>query len=491
MLMTTPRHIAPGAPAPVSLAPGISPPSQNSVAVNPPENAPPVIGANDIIFVDGQAFNGRGYPVCGVANQRGRLCGRIGSCPFHAKKNGASKRPRAAVASTDPSNPSEGTSDKAPDGTSSQKDESSPNGTAANIAKPGGTPRPMHPAIRQMAIPPRRSRFKRSWTTDEHRRFLQAMRRHGKGKWKEIAVEVKTRNANQCQSHAQKYFLRQAKSDSERKKKSIHDVTEADMSKETTSNTANALVWSPSPMQAIAQSVPSTTASTQHASGVQPGLVATPIASRPTTSGVPLAPRVSAERAAGLSTVPSASSILAAVQRRPAGGAGTLNMAMPGQSERSPGGLAASLEAAANVSTSAMLSIPSGGGPLVQATSNGGQTVPVVLPVTSLGLQYASMVPSFINPSLGNTSSAAVIAPPPSSKTRVTVHVNGRLKGGMALMVPDSLAEFFERARQKLQFEGKFARVFTRSGGEITNIDEMCPDDMLWMSTGEDFLTPR
>lgn len=64
------------------------------------------------------------------------------------------------------------------------------------------------------------------------------MRRHGCGNRNEIATDVKTRTANQGQSHAQKYFLRQAKSDSELKKRSIYDVTDVDMQDDTTSLSA-------------------------------------------------------------------------------------------------------------------------------------------------------------------------------------------------------------------------------------------------------------
>lgn len=486
-LMTAPRHIAPGAAAPVSLAPGVSPPSQSKVVVKPSENVPPVIGANDIIFVNGQAFNGRGYPVCGVANQRGRLCGRIGTCPFHSKKNSGAKRPRSGLALSNDPTASDTASGKACNALSLQRN----NESSSNSSRPGGSGRNMHPAIRQMSIPPRRSRFKRSWTTDEHRRFLQAMRLHGKGKWKEIAVEVKTRNANQCQSHAQKYFLRQAKSDSERKKKSIHDVTEEDVSNETTAS----LIWPPNVLQSVSQGLPPSVTSTHLPVASQHGVGATPLISRPATSGVPLAPRVSPEQTGSRPMAIGAASRLANVQRRQAGAGSSLNLVFPGESDQPVWGTAAPISSGGGTNTpvSGMMSVHtnSGSGKSLVPSTSGTPTVPMVFPMTSLGLQYASMVPSFMNPSLGNASNSAVVAPPPSSKTRVTVHVNGKLKGGMALMLTESLHEFFEQAQAKLQFDGNFARVFTRSGGEITNIDEMCQDDMLWLSTGEDFLTPR
>lgn len=125
-------------------------------------------------------------------------------------------------------------------------------------------------------------------------------------------------------------------------------------------------------------------------------------------------------------------------------------------------------------------------------------TVPFVVPMSNLGFQYGPMMQQFIAQPGGGTSAAAAAAaavvagPPPMAKLRVTVHVNGMLKGGMALMLPNTLEQFYEMAKRKLQFEGElFRRVFTRSGGEISCLDEMCQDDMLWLSTGEDFVTPR
>lgn len=116
--------------------------------------------------------------------------------------------------------------------------------------------------------------------------------------------------------------------------------------------------------------------------------------------------------------------------------------------------------------------------------------VPIVLPMS--GIQYTSMLPTFMQPGMATTGAPAIVAaPPPPAKLRVTVHVNGRLKGGMALMLPASLETFFEMGKSKLNFDATFNRVFTRSGGEITCLDEMCPDDMLWLSKGDDFLTPK
>lgn len=130
--------------------------------------------------------------MCGVANKRGLLCGRIGTCPFHPR---AASTPSSIVPSGEPS---AGPSADAP---------APPPGTGRAKGKKNNG-----------------KRFKRTWTTAEHSAFLVALGKHGRGKWKEIAADVGTRNGSQCQSHACKYFKRQAKGVDERKKASIHDI---------------------------------------------------------------------------------------------------------------------------------------------------------------------------------------------------------------------------------------------------------------------------
>lgn len=480
-VMTPTRHIAPGTPVPVSLAPTPPPPpTQNPTLPPPPQSTAPPLGANDVIFVGNQAFNGRGYEVCGVRNQRGRLCGRIGTCPFHSKSS-AAKRPK-------PSHPA--ASSQAPhDSPSTQNCVTTPATAAAAVPANAF-------ASRQMPIPPRKARFKRSWTPEEHKSFLKAMQLHGKGKWKEIALEVKTRTANQCQSHAQKYFLRRAKSDAQRKKKSIHDITEDDVTRELKEATARQSV---SQAQSLSQGV---TFSTSHAEPISvtslPMSSSPVIASSQLDSTLPLAPRQSAESAASVEM--SSSSPNESRLPTPMGPNNNPSMGVHSDSDLFFG-LRASLPmntAAVNsppISTSAIPSPPTASAPThpmsVVATSNGMSTVPIVFPMTSLGLQYASMVPSFINPSVGNPGMAAVMAPPPLPKTRVTIHANGRIGGGKALMLPQTMEEFFQLAETKLLTESPLSRVFTRCGAEIAALDEMCQDDMLWLSCGEDFMTPR
>ncbi|WVY95446.1 hypothetical protein V8G54_034534, partial [Vigna mungo] len=63
-----------------------------------------------------------------------------------------------------------------------------------------------------------------TWTTVEHRRFLEGLNKYGKGDWKNISSYVKTKNSTQVASHAQKYYLRKSKSEEKKKRKSIHDM---------------------------------------------------------------------------------------------------------------------------------------------------------------------------------------------------------------------------------------------------------------------------
>jgi SHAQKYF class myb-like DNA-binding protein len=43
------------------------------------------------------------------------------------------------------------------------------------------------------------------WTKDEHERFVEGLKRHGK-QWKKVAAYVGTRTVTQTKTHAQKYF---------------------------------------------------------------------------------------------------------------------------------------------------------------------------------------------------------------------------------------------------------------------------------------------
>jgi SHAQKYF class myb-like DNA-binding protein len=43
------------------------------------------------------------------------------------------------------------------------------------------------------------------WTKEEHEKFLEALKKHGK-EWKKVAAHVGTRTVVQTRTHAQKYF---------------------------------------------------------------------------------------------------------------------------------------------------------------------------------------------------------------------------------------------------------------------------------------------
>ncbi|XP_068662546.1 transcription factor SRM1-like [Aristolochia californica] len=64
------------------------------------------------------------------------------------------------------------------------------------------------------------------WTEDEHRRFLIGLQKYGKGDWRSISRHsVLTRTPTQVASHAQKYYLRLNSTKKEKKRSSIHDIT--------------------------------------------------------------------------------------------------------------------------------------------------------------------------------------------------------------------------------------------------------------------------
>ncbi|EME28446.1 myb family transcription factor [Galdieria sulphuraria] len=72
-------------------------------------------------------------------------------------------------------------------------------------------------------------KFKNAWKLDEHHRFLVALKKFGHGNWRQIADYVETRSASQCQSHAQKYYLRKRKLASNANlKRSIFDLIDED-----------------------------------------------------------------------------------------------------------------------------------------------------------------------------------------------------------------------------------------------------------------------
>jgi SHAQKYF class myb-like DNA-binding protein len=208
---TAPARATESTPAFTAAVPA-SPSTAAAAAAAVTRAVPTVVRECDIVISDGTAFNGRGYRVCGVANKRGFLCGRIGTCPFHAQNvssdaalpAGAAAAATAATATT------------------------SPAAARSPVLGPALDPETVQAVARsaiRLPVAPAKTRFKRSWTRDEHSRFLVALAKHGRGKWKEMAQDVGSRNGSQCQSHACKYFKRQAKAVSDRKKHSIHDMS--------------------------------------------------------------------------------------------------------------------------------------------------------------------------------------------------------------------------------------------------------------------------
>ncbi|XP_020079744.1 transcription factor SRM1-like [Ananas comosus] len=65
-----------------------------------------------------------------------------------------------------------------------------------------------------------------AWTEDEHRLFLLGLDKYGKGDWRSISRNfVISRTPTQVASHAQKYFIRLNSMNKDRRRSSIHDIT--------------------------------------------------------------------------------------------------------------------------------------------------------------------------------------------------------------------------------------------------------------------------
>ncbi|KAI5084786.1 hypothetical protein GOP47_0000955 [Adiantum capillus-veneris] len=63
------------------------------------------------------------------------------------------------------------------------------------------------------------------WSEEEHKLFLHALHKLGKGDWRGISKHfVKTRTPTQVASHAQKYFLRQSNLNKRRRRSSLFDM---------------------------------------------------------------------------------------------------------------------------------------------------------------------------------------------------------------------------------------------------------------------------
>ncbi|KAK1385365.1 Transcription factor SRM1 [Heracleum sosnowskyi] len=65
-----------------------------------------------------------------------------------------------------------------------------------------------------------------AWSEEEHRLFLLGLEKYGKGDWRSISRNfVVTRTPTQVASHAQKYFIRLNSMNKDRRRSSIHDIT--------------------------------------------------------------------------------------------------------------------------------------------------------------------------------------------------------------------------------------------------------------------------
>ncbi|KAF5273921.1 hypothetical protein FQA39_LY01036 [Lamprigera yunnana] len=71
---------------------------------------------------------------------------------------------------------------------------------------------------------------------------------------------------------------------------------------------------------------------------------------------------------------------------------------------------------------------------------------------------------------------------------RVTVFKNGTSIGGKVFLVPQSLDEFMSQLLLKFNFIVR--KIFTEHGGEIDDIDLIRNDDILYISSGEDYRKP-
>lgn len=124
--------------------------------------------SDDVYKYNGFYYNRQGLQICGMKNRQGTYCSRLGECPFHSNGRGAqvvSDAERQEIRD------------------------------AILRCDPGVTRKEMQT-------------YKKTWSEEEHKMFLEGIKRFGRGHWKEISLTIPGRTPAQVQSHAQKYFLK-------------------------------------------------------------------------------------------------------------------------------------------------------------------------------------------------------------------------------------------------------------------------------------------
>lgn len=485
-----PAAVAASTVAPADVSP--VPPRLLSHGVRKPPRKPSSTVASravEVVVANGVTFNGRGYKVCGVRNKRGMLCGRIGTCPFHARSDPAPAsscagvEADAAVASTE---------------------------AAATVAGLVGGPSAASAGLLQAAAaaaelpvaPPAKGRFKRTWTKDEHSRFLIALEKHGRGKWKEIASDVGTRSGSQCQSHACKYFKRQAKDKSDRKKHSIHDITEPEAPPAAAGHPQKPSAGDSAALRAEAVALLR-----------QDAQLLMPVAEPPFSEEAPLQSQdsiVEDEVHAGETDGGDVEDVEEDTGEPDVEVVVYLNQSsVPGQRIKLPKSMNCEYFLC---SAASKLGVPNQ--KLTRIFTRSGlevDTLDAVMDGEALWLSDGADF-LFVEPEqavdtseLGKSSADAAAMPSEQvesdaqevelleeDRVRAFVHLNGSAPGAdsrCSMLFPASMdrEEFLSDAATSFSLACPLTRIFTRSGSEIEHLDEILDGEELWVSPGEDF----
>ena len=70
----------------------------------------------------------------------------------------------------------------------------------------------------------------------------------------------------------------------------------------------------------------------------------------------------------------------------------------------------------------------------------------------------------------------------------MTVFVNGRRVNGKVIYVPKKWSEFLKVAGRRVSIN--VVRVFNEDGGELDELDLICNKDVLFVSSGDNFIPP-